>query len=172
MRHYNERISTNFHSEEFIPKELWNNEYGTARPFPEFTAAIQSIRDRAGCVVKITDGVRSPQSNLDLGKALGVMVYKKSYHIPRPVAVPVGYPPKLMFMCCDFTIPDMNVMQMLCLALETPYFRKGGIGFYPSEGIIHVDGRPDGPARWARVDGDYVSLMDGLKSYKGESDGN
>ena len=114
----------------------------------------------------IKSGIRSAQSNKDLGSKLNVKSFKNSYHIPRKVVDPLNTKRMLdVFNCCDFFVQEANLIKCLYWAMDVDLFRQGGIGFYPAEGIIHVDGRPDGQSRWARVKGEYVSMELGLSAY-------
>lgn len=62
----------------------------------------------------------------------------------------------------DIQIDGLTVEQTLKIAEMIPEFANGGIGIYPQEHFVHVDVRPV-KARWARVNGKYVSLEMGLK---------
>ncbi|USD38839.1 MULTISPECIES: DUF882 domain-containing protein [Ferrimonas] len=71
--------------------------------------------------IEIISGYRSPKTNAMLaGKSSGVA--KKSYHT-RGMAI-------------DIAIPGVELKDLRNAALE---LKRGGVGFYPRSGFVHVD---------------------------------
>jgi len=75
-----------------------------------------------------------------------------------------GYSPNsyhYLGMATDLHIEGLSVLDQYLLAEQEGF---GGIGVYPywSSPGLHLDTRSDGPTRWARVDGSYVSLTAGV----------
>lgn len=112
---------------------------------PVLISALQRLRDQLGKPIKITSGFRCPKSN---EKAGGKM---DSQH--------------LYGKACDCHVPGMDLVEFFKKAILIADFEKGGIGIYPQEGILHLDVRGK-IARWARVDGKYVGINEGLKKWK------
>ncbi len=105
---------------------------------------LEELRKLAGNKpLKINSAYRCKEHNEAIGGA------KNSMHITgmaADVAVPKGY----------------NTVSFASLAARIPQFRDGGIGIYVDANIIHVDVRPDGPARWSRIAGKYASFEAGV----------
>ena len=94
---------------------------------PALIAALQELREKVGAAMKISSGFRCVTHNACVGGAEG------SQHT--------------LGMAADVLCPAGWTSERLAKAAETvEVFCKGGIGIYP--GRIHVDVRPDGPARW------------------------
>ncbi len=103
--------------------------------------ALQKIRDLAATPIKITSGYRCVSHNKAVGGS------PNSQHI-RGIAA-------------DISIVGNSIEEMAQLAANVDEFKHGGIGVYPQENFIHVDVRGT-VARWARVNGKYVSFSAGL----------
>lgn len=109
------------------------------RLFPEgnfkeayrFWMALEKLREKAGRPITVTSGYRCVRHNYRTpGAAMG------SKHTK-------GY-------AADIVIEGCTPEQMMAFALLVPEFAQGGIGIYNDR--IHVDSRPDGPARWDKRD--------------------
>lgn len=57
----------------------------------------------------------------------------------------------------DLAPNNYDLQPLANAVLEVPAFAHGGVGLYPSRGIIHVDIRP-APARWGKVGQTFVSF--------------
>lgn len=94
---------------------------------PALIAALQELRDKVGTALTLSSGFRCVTHNAKVGGAPGS---QHTLGMAADVLCPPGWSP-----------------ERLARTAETvEAFRKGGIGIYP--GRIHVDVRPDGPARW------------------------
>ena len=49
-------------------------------------------------------------------------------------------------LAADIVVDGVSPLQVAYLAKRTRHFTCGGIGVYPT--FVHLDVRPDGPARW------------------------
>lgn len=109
---------------------------------------LQELRDKVGVPVTVTSAKRCRHYNHAVGGT------PRSFHILGQAA--------------DIVIQGMDPLAMYQAATTVEAFRKGGIGLYPARrldtgdmttGFIHVDVRnAERPARWGRVDGEYVSV--------------
>jgi uncharacterized protein YcbK (DUF882 family) len=89
-------------------------------------AGLQLLRDTVGPVV-IVSGARCPRENLRVGGA------KDSQHLYCRAA--------------DIALPKYSMVQTYQELIKIPQFVEGGIGI--GNGIVHVDVRHNGPARWS-----------------------
>lgn len=105
-------------------------------------AALQQLRDLAGRPISILSGYRCPDHNRKVGGT------RFSQHLLGTAA--------------DLVIPGLTPREVYDLAVQVPAFRDGGIGLYPKEMFIHLDVRPTGPKRWARIEGRYVDIEEAL----------
>jgi uncharacterized protein YcbK (DUF882 family) len=107
--------------------------------------ALDEFRDVVGRPVLVRSCVRCPKHNAEVGGA------KDSEHLATPI---------LKCRAADIKVPGMTVQEMYEAAAKIPAFHDGGIGAYDG-GFIHVDVRRAAkPARWARVDGHYVGIVE------------
>ena len=94
---------------------------------PQLVAGLQELRGKVGAALTLSSGFRCVTHNAKVGGAAGS---QHTLGMAADVLCPAGWSP-----------------ERLAKAAETvEVFRRGGIGIYP--GRIHVDVRPDGPARW------------------------
>jgi uncharacterized protein YcbK (DUF882 family) len=130
-------LSKNFNKSEFACSHC-----KTVFVTKELGDSLQELRDLAGRPVDILCGYRCALHNKAIGGA------KNSLHVAGKAA--------------DIQIVGLSVKETYELAKQVKTFQKGGIGIYPQEHFVHVDVR-SGAARWARVDGAYVGISEGLK---------
>lgn len=109
----------------------------------ELVDALQELRDLAMAAVRTLSTYRCALHNKKIGGA------PNSLHMAGKAA--------------DIQIDGLNVVEVAELAKKVPAFKEGGIGIYPQEHFVHVDVR-EKKARWARVNGKYVSYEEGLKN--------
>ncbi len=84
---------------------------------------LHSLQKKTGCpdTFHIVSGYRSPQTNKMLQKKSD-KVAKKSFHM-RGMAI-------------DIRVPGFDLKKLHSAAV---HLRKGGVGYYPQSGFIHVD---------------------------------
>ena len=116
-------LSKNFRLWEFVCPCCGRNHI--VRPL---VLALQELRDLANAPITVTSGIRCERWNEKCGGA------EKSQHLYGRAA--------------DIVIRDLHPVEMETLAEKVTKFRQGGIGVYPNRGFLHVDVRPNGPARW------------------------
>lgn len=104
--------------------------------------AVQAYRDLVNKPVEILSGYRCPEYN----KAIGG----------------VGHSEHTTGEAVDLRVRGLSLKAQYEAALKIDALNKSGIGVYPSEGFIHVDVNRTKPARWARVEGEYVGINVGL----------
>ena len=118
------QVSKNFRLSEFRPKDA---SYSALRLHPGLVGLLEQIRSAADCSVHITSGYRPPDYNRSVGGE------PNSYHMDG-VAADI-YAEKLstsqLHSLCDRLVGDL-----------------GGVGYYPSQGFVHVDIRGH-RARWS-----------------------
>ena len=100
---------------------------GTAAVDSRLVEALEAFRVAVNEPVLINSGFRCLRHNRIVGST------DSSQH-PRGHAADVGL------------LDDMTIDEMAAIAESIPAFRDGGIGTY--DFFIHLDMRPDGPARW------------------------
>lgn len=111
------QLSKHFALREFLPgRGQW--EY--ARVSPALVQALEDIRSQAGGPVIITSGYRPPEYNRDVG---GV---SDSTHIDGLAA--------------DIYVGHLTTAQLLVIC-ERVIGKRGGVGYYPDAGFVHVDVR-------------------------------
>lgn len=118
------QISKNFRLSEFRPGK---HSYEYIRVSPSLVRALEEIRERAGRPVTVTSGYRPPAYNREIG---GV---SNSTHIDGLAA--------------DIYCDGLTTEQLhdICEQVIGP---RGGVGYYPKSGFIHVDLRCY-EARWS-----------------------
>jgi hypothetical protein len=130
-------------SEHFTEAELACHCCGVCQVDDTLVTALDALRNAAGKPVVIDDACRCPKHNA----AAGGVGHSEHLFIPGGQNT----------MAADLRIPGLTMEETYELALEIPAFAKGGIGAYDGD-FIHVDTRPNGPARWARVLGRYCAF--------------
>jgi hypothetical protein len=118
------QISKHFHLSEFRPGR---HSYEYIRLHPALVQALEDIRARAGSSVHVTSGYRPPAYNREVG---GV---SNSCHIDGLAAD----------IYCEGLTTDQ--LHDICLSVIG---KRGGVGYYPRSGFIHVDVRGY-EARWS-----------------------
>jgi uncharacterized protein YcbK (DUF882 family) len=113
---------------------------------PRLISGLQRLRDMAGVPIFVTSSYRCSEHNRAIKGAT------RSYHLSGQAA--------------DIVIAGLNVLEMYRLAVQIPEFENGGVGLYDGE-FIHVDVR-DTKARWGRIDGKYVKLLEFISWYAQE----
>ncbi len=118
------QISKHFRLSEFRPGR---HSYEYIRLSPSLVRALEEIRERAGRPVTVTSGYRPPAYNREIG---GV---SNSTHIDGLAA--------------DIYCDGLTTEQLhdICEQVIGP---RGGVGYYPKSGFIHVDLRGY-EARWS-----------------------
>ena len=125
----------------FYPHEVQCPCCGLVKINPILLDSLERLRELAGNrPIPVTSGYRCPKRNQEVGGG------GKSQHLLGNAA--------------DIRIVGLGVRAMFGLAEQIPAFAKGGIGVYPDESFIHVDVRPNGPARWAGVGGGQTKIED------------
>ncbi len=109
------QLSKNFRLSEFRPGK---HSYKFIRIAPALISALEEIRAEAGEAVHVTSGYRPPDYNREVG---GV---SNSCHIDGLAAD----------IYCDGLSTD--ALYDICLKVIGP---RGGVGYYPKSGFIHVD---------------------------------
>lgn len=133
-------------SKDFLESEFADPSTGEAKVTPELVTAMQELRDRVGKPIKILSGYRSPAHNASVGGQ------QDSKH--------------LLGLAADFTVPGMDLLLLLSHVINVQAFHDSGIGFYPQNNFIHADVGRGKPARWARINGVYVGMDQGIAEYK------
>jgi uncharacterized protein YcbK (DUF882 family) len=118
------QISKNFRLSEFRPGR---HSYEYIRLSPALVLALEEIRTRAGRPVTVTSGYRPPDYNREVG---GV---SNSCHIDGLAA--------------DIYCDGLTTDQLYDICVQVIGYR-GGVGYYPKSGFIHVDLRGY-EARWS-----------------------
>lgn len=118
------RLSENFSLSEFRPGK---RSYEYIRVSPSLIASLEEIRGYTGRPVTVTSGYRPPAYNREVGGAAN------SCHIDGLAA--------------DIYCEGVTVDELYDLCEEVIGYR-GGIGYYPKSGFIHVDVRGY-HARWS-----------------------
>ena len=95
---------------------------------PALIRGLQDLREAVHGPIIVLCGYRCPKHNAEIGGTIG------SQHMVGRAA--------------DINIPGFTVEQMALLAESIHVFNGGGIGRYPHKNFVHVDVRPNGPARW------------------------
>ncbi len=117
------QISKNFRLSEFRPGR---HSYDLIRLSPELVEALEDIRERAGRPVTVTSGYRPPAYNAEVG---GV---PNSAHINGTAA--------------DIYVDGLSTDQLHTIC-DQVIGHRGGVGYYPRQGFVHVDVRGK-HARW------------------------
>ena len=99
-------------------------------------ASLEHLRAIAGAAIRVNDAYRCPEHNEEVGG-----VQHSQHELGRAADIVIE------------SCPD-DFAAMYRLAVQVPLFALGGIGVYSSPPRLHVDVRPDGPARWAVRDGE------------------
>lgn len=99
-------------------------------------ASLEHLRAIAGSPIQINDAYRCPEHNEEVGG-----VQHSQHELGRAADIVIE------------SCPD-DFAAMYRLAVQVPLFALGGIGVYSSPPRLHVDVRPDGPARWAVKEGE------------------
>ncbi len=120
-----------------------------SNPDPKLIVSMQEYRDRIGVALKVTSGGRCTAIE---GK------YPNSQHLVSGT--------KTSKAADCIALGGVNLLEMYYAALKIPGFNMGGIGIYPNKdnpiaGFLHLDVRQSF-ARWARIEGVYVTHQDGL----------
>lgn len=102
---------------------------GSAPVHPELISGLQQLRDNVGVPLTISSGFRCRRHNAAVG---GARQSQHTFGTAADVLVPSGW----------------TATQLADLAETIDVFRDGGIGIYPT--WVHLDVRPNGPARWRR----------------------
>ncbi len=118
------QISKNFRLSEFRPGR---HTYEYIRISPALVRALEEIRERAGRPLSVTSGYRPPDYNREVG---GV---SNSTHIDGLAA--------------DIYCEGLTTDQLYDIC-EKVIGKRGGVGYYPKSGFIHVDLRGY-EARWS-----------------------
>lgn len=122
---------------------------GLSRVSPRLLVALEDLRARLGHrPIIVTSGFRCPAHNRAVGGSPG------SRHLVGQAA--------------DVIVPGLDFRTVWTQARLVPALVRGGIGLYPDSGHVHLDVRPDGPARWAVRSGQWIDPADLL--FEGEID--
>lgn len=89
---------------------------------------LEELRKLVNAPIHINSGFRSVEWNREIGGE------PNSHHTHGRAA--------------DITISGFKPDEIARFAERVQVFRNGGIGVYPQKGFVHVDVRPNGPARW------------------------
>ena len=111
-----DKLSENFTAGEFMPRD---SSYSLLRISPKLVSLLEKVRARLG-PVRITSGYRPPAYNASVG---GV---SNSAHIDG-LATDIyveGVATSRLYEVCDSVVGD-----------------SGGVGFYPTQGFVHIDVR-------------------------------
>jgi uncharacterized protein YcbK (DUF882 family) len=123
-------------SEHFSTSEMECHHCGRCSISGALITALEALRALGPEPIIVNDGYRCPEHNAAVG---GV---PDSEHVQGIAA--------------DIRIQGLSLQEMYDRAVRVQDFAEGGIGVYDGN-FIHVDVRQR-LARWARVDGKYVSL--------------
>ena len=96
---------------------------------PELVERLQDLRDLVGHPIIVVSGYRCQAHNTAVGGAT------HSQH--------------LLGRAADVRVKGMSTIEIKRLAETIDAFRDGGIGLY--DAFVHLDVRPNGPARWQGV---------------------
>ena len=118
------QLSKNFRLSEFRPGK---HSYEYIRLAPSLIKALEEIRTRTGRPVTVTSGYRPPDYNREVG---GV---SNSTHVDGLAA--------------DIYCDGLSTAQLYDIC-EQVIGKRGGVGYYPKSGFIHVDLRGY-EARWS-----------------------
>ena len=118
------QISKNFRLSEFRPGK---HTYEYIRISPALVRALEDIRTRAGMPITVTSGYRPPDYNREIG---GV---SNSTHVDGLAA--------------DIYCDGLSTAQLYEIC-EQVIGKRGGVGYYPKSGFVHVDLRGY-EARWS-----------------------
>jgi zinc D-Ala-D-Ala carboxypeptidase len=135
-------------SKNFNQKEFACNCCGIATVDMRLVNALEQLRALLKKPISITSGYRCKKHNAEVGGA------RSSKHATGQAA--------------DVVIKGVTLKQIVDKLALIREFDKGGIGVYPVDTVngpqafVHVDVGREKPGRWARVDGKYVALMEGL----------
>jgi uncharacterized protein YcbK (DUF882 family) len=99
---------------------------GVAINLAKLAQALEALRVLVGGPIHITSGYRCPEHNKRVGGA------DLSQHTQGLAA--------------DIVVKGMTPRKVASLAARVPVLAAGGIGTY--RGWVHIDVRPNGPARW------------------------
>jgi uncharacterized protein YcbK (DUF882 family) len=131
-------------SPHFSSDELRCPDCGRCRVSGRLIAALEELRALGPEPITVLSGYRCPEHNSAVG---GV---GKSQHVLGAAA--------------DVRIGALSLQAQYDRAAQVLEFQTGGIGVYDTN-FIHVDVREDGrPARWARVNGEYVGINQLVKA--------
>ncbi len=113
----NIKVSANFSLVEFRPD---SPHYQALRIHPNLIAALEQIRAQAKSPIRVTSGYRPPAYNAAVGGEAN------SYHMDGLAADIYcdGLSTKALYDICDSLVGD-----------------GGGVGYYPTQGFVHVDVR-------------------------------
>lgn len=121
-----EQLSDNFNRREFACKGS-SCCGGSAPVDSKLVEALQELRDLAGEPIMITSGFRCLAHNSTIRGAS-----QTSQHTVGRAA--------------DIVCGSLSPRELMELAEKVKWFKNGGIGLYRT--FLHVDVRPNGPARW------------------------
>ncbi|MEW6233834.1 MAG: D-Ala-D-Ala carboxypeptidase family metallohydrolase [Candidatus Omnitrophota bacterium] len=118
----NKKLSEHFTLEEFACR----CGCGEADADPRLIASLEALREAVHAPIHINSGRRCEKQNKKVGGS------PNSQHLTGKAA--------------DIWMENVTPQEIARQAAEIEAFRKGGIGVYPS--FVHLDVRPNGPARW------------------------
>ena len=117
------QVSKHFRLSEFRPKD---SSYPAIRLHPGLVGLLEQIRAAANCSIHVTSGYRPPEYNRMVGGE------QNSFHTDGVAA--------------DIYADKLSTAQLYALC-ERLVGDSGGVGYYPSQGFVHVDVRGY-RARW------------------------
>lgn len=129
--------------------ELVCHDCGLGDVDPKLLEALEALRNLGPEMIRVLDCCRCEKHNVEVG---GVGKSEHLFWLPND-PLSMGKPTR----AADVRIQGLTVKAMYLRALQVPAFVRGGVGVYDSN-FLHLDIRPSGPARWARVNGKYVGL--------------
>lgn len=115
-------------SAHFSTKEMGCRCCGKVEINPRLLDALEELRRRIGRGIRVTSGYRCPKNNRRVGGK------PKSQHRLGNAA--------------DLQVRGLTVTRLWANAAQIRAFQTGGIGVYKRKRFVHVDVRPNGPARW------------------------
>lgn len=118
------QVSKSFKLSEFRPKD---GSYTALRLHPGLVGLLEQIRAAAGCSIHVTSGYRPPDYNRNVGGEVN------SYHMDGVAA--------------DIYASNLSTSQLHAIC-ERLVGDSGGVGYYPTQGFVHVDVRGY-RARWS-----------------------
>jgi len=133
--HTGESLSTIYWQDgRYIPESLrrinknlrdWRNEKQTVME-PELIDLLHDLRRRMDtrAPVHVVSGYRSPETNSDLRRA-SANVARNSFHMKGEAI--------------DIKLPDRDLRALRRIAVD---MRRGGVGYYPRSGYVHLDVGP------------------------------